>query len=91
MDQLTPKPSLLERLLDWLCDRLGLCIDLGGNLMGPDGTESWWPAPDQETRARELASYLLDDSHHTWTAEDIYSLLLADGWRWNGSHWVEVS
>lgn len=34
---------VVDRLLDWLCERLGLCIDLGGNLMGPDGSEPWWP------------------------------------------------
>lgn len=32
----------IDRLLDWLCERLGVCIDLGGNLMGPDGSEEWW-------------------------------------------------
>ena len=35
-----------DRLLDWLCDRLGVCIDLGGNLMGPSGDEPWWGQAD---------------------------------------------
>lgn len=34
---------LLNRFLDWLCARIGLCITFDGNLMAPDGTEEWWP------------------------------------------------
>lgn len=34
--------KLLDRLLDWLCDHVGLCIKFDGNLMAPDGTEDWW-------------------------------------------------
>ena len=80
--------KLIDRLMDWLCARLGLCIDLGGNLMGPDGSEPWWPAPEKELRARALATYLLDAGGDTWPVEDIYALLEADGWAWNGRHWV---
>lgn len=45
---------------------------------------------DKETRARALASYLLDDGHDAWPAEDVYEFLEADGWQWTGDHWVEV-
>ena len=34
--------KLIDRLCDWLCARIGLCICLDGNLMAPDGTEEWW-------------------------------------------------
>ena len=34
----------VSRLLDWLCERIGLRLCFDGNLMAPDGTESWWPA-----------------------------------------------
>lgn len=45
---------------------------------------------DKETRARALASYLLDDGGDTWPPEDIFEFLEADGWTWTGQHWVEV-
>jgi hypothetical protein len=32
----------------------------------------------------------VDDGGDGWPVEDIYALLEADGWRWNGRHWVEV-
>lgn len=28
--------SVIDRVLDWLCSRMGLCIDLSGDLMTPD-------------------------------------------------------
>ena len=34
---------LVDWLVDWVCARLGLCIDLGGDLMAPSGDEEWWP------------------------------------------------
>lgn len=83
--------SSLDRLLDWLCQRLGVCIRFDGNLMAPDGDEPWWPAPEKETRARALATYLLDDGGDGWPVQDIYALLQADGWTWNGRHWVEAT
>lgn len=85
--------SLLDRWLDWLCQRLGLCIRFDGDLMAPSGDEPWWPAApatEQETRARALATYLLDDGGDAWPAAEIYALLQADGWAWNGRHWVEA-
>lgn len=33
---------LLTKLLDWLCERLGVCIRFDGDLMAPDGSEAWW-------------------------------------------------
>lgn len=32
----------VSRLLDWLCERLGLCIRFDGDLMAPSGDEEWW-------------------------------------------------
>ena len=29
----------MNRLLDWLCARLGLCIDFSGDLMTPDWSD----------------------------------------------------
>lgn len=31
-----------ERVLDWLCSRLGVCIRFDGDLMAPSGDEEWW-------------------------------------------------
>lgn len=84
---------LLERLADWICARIGLTITFDGNLMAPTGDESWWPAPaisQRELQARALATCLLDDGGDGWPVQDIYALLEADGWTWNGAHWVEV-
>jgi len=78
----------VSRLLDWLCDSFGVAITFDGDLMAPDGTEAWWPAPEKELRARALATYLLDDGGEGWPVEQIYGLLVADGWAWNGRHWV---
>lgn len=41
---------LTSRLLDWLCTRLGLCLDFDGDLMTPDwrdgdGDPVYRPAP----------------------------------------------
>lgn len=33
---------LFTRFLDWLCDRLGLCLRFDGDLMAPDPDEAWW-------------------------------------------------
>ncbi len=30
------------RLLDWLCDLLGVAITFDGDLMAPDPDEAWW-------------------------------------------------
>ena len=78
----------IDWLLDWVCARLGVCIDLGGDLMAPSGDEEWWPASEKEMRARALATYLLDGGGGEWPVEDIYGLIEADGWVWNGQHWV---
>ena len=81
----------IYRLLDWLCDLLGVGLSFDGDLMAPDGSEAWWPAPtsEQEIRARALATYLLDDGGAGWQSQDIYAFLQADGWTWNGRHWQE--
>lgn len=31
-----------SRLLDWLFERIGLCIRFDGDLMAPDPDEAWW-------------------------------------------------
>jgi hypothetical protein len=31
------------RLLDWLCDLVGLRLSFDGDLMAPSGDEEWWP------------------------------------------------
>jgi hypothetical protein len=80
----------MRSLLDWLCERIGLRLVFDGNLMAPDGTEPWWPAPEKETRGRALATYLLDDGGDDWPVEEIYALIEADGWAWDGRHWVEA-
>lgn len=33
----------IDRVLDWVCERLGVCIRFDGDLMAPDGSEPWWP------------------------------------------------
>ena len=33
---------LIERLADWICERIGLAICFDGDLMAPDGSEAWW-------------------------------------------------
>ena len=33
---------LIDRFLDWLCARVGLCLRFDGDLCAPDGTEEWW-------------------------------------------------
>ena len=84
--------SLLDRFIDWICQKSGLRLCFDGNLMAPDGDEEWWPAPakpEQEIRARALATYLLDDGGDGWPVQEIYALLQADGWTWNGRHWVK--
>lgn len=39
--------SLVDRLLDWICNRLGLSIDLSGDLMTADCPDD---APDPHYR-----------------------------------------
>lgn len=78
-----------RRLMDWLCERIGLRLCFDGNLMAPSGDEEWWPASEREVRGRALATEMLDDGGDGWPVEDIYKLLEADGWAWNGRHWVE--
>ena len=83
---------LVDRVLDWLCGRVGLRLCFDGNLIAPTGDEDWWPAPaisEREMRGRALATYLLDDGGDGWPVQAIYALLEADGWTWNGFHWVE--
>lgn len=31
-----------RRLLDWLCELIGLRLCFDGDLMAPDGSEPWW-------------------------------------------------
>ena len=33
----------IDRFLDWLCDRAGLCLRFDGDLCAPSGDEEWWP------------------------------------------------
>ncbi len=36
--------TILTRLLDSLCDRIGLRMVFDGDLCAPSGDEDWWPA-----------------------------------------------
>lgn len=38
---------MIDRLLDWLCTRLGLCITFDGDLVAPDAPDD---APDPHYR-----------------------------------------
>lgn len=33
---------LWQRLMDWMCGKIGLCIRFDGDLMAPSGDEAWW-------------------------------------------------
>jgi hypothetical protein len=41
--------TLFNRLLDRLCDHLGLRLVFDGNLCAPDGDEDWWAAAKEKT------------------------------------------
>jgi len=36
----------VDRFLDWLCDRMGLCLRFDGDLCAPSGDEDWWSKED---------------------------------------------
>lgn len=43
----------------------------------------------KEYKARRLAENLLDGPAYEWGVEDIYELMLHEGWTWNGSEWQQ--
>lgn len=48
----------MNRIIDWLCTRLGLCIDLSGDLMTPD-----WHEGDGDPHYRRPSHVVTPQQH----------------------------
>lgn len=59
--------TLLTRLLDSLCDRIGLRMVFDGDLCAPDGTEPWWSANPAITSIEiDAETQATIDAHRSW-------------------------